>query len=80
MMKRVLAAITIAGALAAAPDRAFAQTGWGIGVLKTGDVYFCDRTRDRVWRLSADGALTGARSPSREAASIESQGTGPVTA
>jgi hypothetical protein len=54
-MRRVF---LIALAIAVAHARpASAQTSWGIGVLPTGAIYFCDPGRSTVWRVDPNGDL-----------------------
>ena len=39
---------------------AAAQTSWGLGVLPSGALLFCDRVRETVWRINPDGSRDAA--------------------
>jgi sugar lactone lactonase YvrE len=58
MRRRVARATLVLACLALSVAPARAQTSWGVGVLSTGDVFFCDSTRERVWRLDRAGHLS----------------------
>jgi drug/metabolite transporter (DMT)-like permease len=56
--RRVTRAILIALALVGATaSMARAQNSWGLAVAPTGEIYFCDGARDRVWMFGHDGTL-----------------------
>lgn len=52
----------IAAVLTLVASPTAAQQSWGIGVLKTGAIVFCDPGRNTVWKVDPDGTRTAALS------------------
>lgn len=57
---RITRALMIVALLFCGATTARAQTNWGIGVQANGTIYFCDRGRNTVWRITPSGELTAA--------------------
>lgn len=58
MNRRGVFALLTLSLLLATSRPVWAQSSWGIGVLPNGSIFFCDRGRNAVWRISPDGRQT----------------------
>jgi len=58
--QRATTVALIIAAILITASAASAQTSWGIGVMPTGVIVFCDPGRNTVWRIAPDGTRTAA--------------------